>query len=182
MSYGFGYDSDEGRSLAGAITALMTGTAYETSAELAEFKGAFEGYHTAKTPFYPNPISDSNAECMLEVMRKHRAALSSVTVVDRNAELLRLATIAWDNAIKLGTKYGYRNAQVTVLAPTGTIGFLMDCATTGIEPAIALVAYKTLAGGGMLKLVNSTVPLGLKSLGYTGDQIGEVLAYIKEND
>jgi ribonucleoside-diphosphate reductase alpha chain len=157
MSYGHGYDSDQGRCLAGAITAVMTGTAYAVSSEIAEQVGAFPGYHDASCFHVKKPLQSSNVDSMLEVIALHR---KHVHEIDPSCpDDLRLAAReSWDEALENGKKHGYRNAQVTVLAPTGTIGFLMDCDTTGIEPDIALVKYKLLAGGGMLKIVNQTVP------------------------
>ncbi|MDX6765410.1 MAG: vitamin B12-dependent ribonucleotide reductase [Candidatus Methylacidiphilales bacterium] len=181
MSYGHSYDSNEGRGLAGAITALMTGTAYAVSAELAAQVGPFPGYHDAAIPSIPKPLAPDNVESMLEVISLHRQA---VLEIDPSCpdELRLAAAHAWDRALDLGREHGYRNAQVTVLAPTGTIGFLMDCDTTGIEPDIALVKYKLLAGGGMLKIVNNTVPAALRNLGYSEEEIQGVVAHIEKFD
>ena len=186
MSYGYGYDSDEGRNLAGLITSLMTGTAYEQSAMIAQAKGPFEGYKDARCSGVPVPLESSNVESMLDVIglhRTHACQLSDSVVSDCSLSELAYASIgAWDSALITGRRFGYRNAQVTVLAPTGTIGFLMDCDTTGIEPDIALVKYKLLAGGGMLKIVNQTVPAALRALGYDDNQVGGILAHIEKYD
>ncbi len=170
MSRGLPYDSDAGRSYAAAITALMTGEAYAQSARVArDHGGPFEGYAKNREPF-------------LRVMRKHRAALKDVERAHVPEDLLAGAQAAWDEAVELGEQHGYRNAQATVLAPTGTIGFMMDCDTTGVEPDIALVKYKKLVGGGLMKIVNGTVPMALRRLGYDADQIGEIVAYIDEHE
>jgi ribonucleoside-diphosphate reductase alpha chain len=169
MSLGLPYDSDEARAYAGAITAIMTGEAYRQSALIAKEMGPFRGF-------------ELNREPMLGVIRKH---MSYVDKIDKNlipSELFESAKKIWKEAYELGQKYGYRNAQVTVLAPTGTIGFMMDCDTTGIEPDIALVKYKKLVGGGFLKIVNNTVPLALKKLGYNEKQIKDIVDYIDKND
>jgi ribonucleoside-diphosphate reductase alpha chain len=181
MSYGKGYDSDEGRGLAGAITSLMTGTAYEVSAEIAAATGPFPGYHNSRCAGVEKPLAPDNVKPMLEVIERH---LKACAEIDSTApKTIRTAAVkAWENALSKGTEHGYRNAQVTVLAPTGTIGFLMDCDTTGIEPDIALVKYKLLAGGGMLKIVNQTVPGALKELGYSVKEIEEIVGYIDKND
>src|SRR5215469_16558524 len=167
MSYGFGYDSDGARALAGSITAIMTGQAYAHSARIAEVVGSFPGYHDARATGVPNPLAKDNVESMLEVIRLHREYCDRIQGSIEFADLKAEAIKAWDNALSVGEKSGFRNAQVSVLAPTGTIGFLMDCDTTGIEPDIALVKYKLLAGGGMLKIVNQTVRPALEKLGYT---------------
>ena len=164
MSYGLPYDSDEGRALAGAITAIMTGHAYEQSAALAGAMDAFAGYRDARCSGVVKTAKKDNVESMLNVIKLHRAAVEQI---QPSAEFNYLKTEArqcWDGALARGKEAGYRNAQVTVLAPTGTIAFLMDCDTTGVEPDIALVKYKLLAGGGMLKIVNRTVPEGLRRL------------------
>jgi ribonucleoside-diphosphate reductase alpha chain len=181
MSYGKGYDSDEGRGLAGAITSLMTGTAYEVSAEMSAATGPFPGYHNARCHGVEKPLAPDNIAPMLEVIERH---LKACEEIDSTAPAsIRVAAVkSWENALAKGRQHGYRNAQVTVLAPTGTIGFLMDCDTTGIEPDIALVKYKLLAGGGMLKIVNQTVPGALKELGYTPEQVAEIIAYIDKKD
>ncbi len=169
MSLGLPYDSDEARAYASAITAIMTGEAYRQSALIAKEIGPFKGF-------------ELNREPMLGVIRKH---MSYVDKIDKSLipeELFEEAKKVWKEAYDLGQKYGYRNSQVTVLAPTGTIGFMMDCDTTGIEPDIALVKYKKLVGGGFLKIVNNTVPLALKKLGYSEKQIKEIVDYIDKND
>jgi ribonucleoside-diphosphate reductase alpha chain len=182
MSHGLGYDSDEGRAYAGAITALMTGRAYEVSAELAAVKGAFPSYHDARYGDVANPPEASNEASMLEVIERHRDHAAKLSGHGDCADTINAARAAWDRALAQGRRHGYRNAQVSVLAPTGTIGFLMDCDTTGIEPDIALVKYKLLAGGGMLKIVNRTVPPALKRLGYTSDEIAAILIHIEKYD
>lgn len=182
MSYGLPYDSDEGRSLAASITAVMTGTAYEQSAELAEATSPFPGYHDARYGGNMHPEEASNQKPMLEVIDHHRSRLDNIGPSERFANIQKMARKVWDSASSKGRRHGYRNAQVTVLAPTGTIGFLMDCDTTGIEPDIALVKYKLLAGGGMLKIVNQTVAPALKHLGYSKDDITSILAHIEKFD
>jgi len=172
MSIGLPYDSDSGRAVAAAITAIMGGEAYKTSAQIASKMGPFPAY-------------DENKESMLEVIRMHREHVKEINVEVMPEHLRDLVNVAWDcwtEALELGEKYGFRNAQVTVLAPTGTIAFMMDCDTTGIEPDIALVKYKVLAGGGMLKIVNRTVPLALQTLGYNEEQIMKISEYIEKND
>ena len=168
MAMGLPYDSDGGRAYAGAITALMTGQGYFRSSELAEHLGTFEGYK-------------ENSEPMLRVMQKHRDAVDDIQpeMVDKN--LLDAARTAWDNALALGRKHGYKNSQASVLAPTGTIAFMMDCDTTGIEPDIALVKYKRLVGGGTMKIVNRTVLSALEKLGYSKKQIERIVNYIDQN-
>src|SRR6059036_510277 len=163
MSYGHGYDSIEGRALCGAITAIMTGEAYEQSARMARSIGPFPGYHDARASGVAKPVSKDNVASMLEVIELHRSAVREISDAKEFAHLKEEAAKVWDSAAELGKHHGYRNAQVTVLAPTGTISFLMDCDTTGIEPDIALVKYKLLAGGGMLKIVNQTVKAALRS-------------------
>ncbi|HPD45542.1 MAG TPA: vitamin B12-dependent ribonucleotide reductase [Anaerohalosphaeraceae bacterium] len=158
MSLALPYDSDAARAWAAAITALMTGTAYAASAEIAAIKGPFEGY-------------EQNKDAMLNVIRMHREHAYAIPEVHCPSYLLNAAKNAWDEAFDAGQQKGFRNSQTTVLAPTGTIGFMMDCDTTGIEPDIALVKYKLLAGGGMLKIVNRTVPMALERLGYSADEI-----------
>ena len=182
MSYGLGYDSDEGRALAGAITAIMTGHAYEQSARLAKVMGPFAGYRNARCSGVDRPEADDNVGPMLEVIELHRAHVSKIQASERFGDLKAEAQKTWDGALSLGRKHGYRNAQVTVLAPTGTIGFLMDCDTTGIEPDIALVKYKLLAGGGMLKIVNQTVKSALQHLGYGNDEIAGIIAHVDKFD
>ncbi len=169
MDRGLPYDSDQGRDYAAAITALMCGQAYLTSAEIASQIGAFAEY-------------DKNREPMLEVIRKHRAAVNNINANRVPENLLEEAETVWREAYALGHDYGYRNAQVTVLAPTGTIGFMMDCDTTGVEPDIALVKYKKLVDGGLMKIVNNTVPGALEKLGYSDEQIEGILEYISENE
>lgn len=169
MANGLAYDSDEGRALAASITALMTGRAYRQSAVIAEAVGPFEKYA-------------ENAEPHLNVMRMHRDASYEIdTENTTDTALLEAAQKSWDEAVELGEQHGYRNAQATVLAPTGTISFLMDCDTTGIEPDFSLVKYKELVGGGSMTIVNRTVPLALQTLGYSATQIEQIEAYINEH-
>ena len=182
MSYGLPYDSDEGRALAGAITAIMTGHAYEQSAEIAANVGPFAGYRDARCAGVEKTVSKDNVESMLGVIKLHREAVESI---QPSAEFNYLKTEArktWDSALAKGKQHGYRNAQVTVLAPTGTIAFLMDCDTTGVEPDIALVKYKLLAGGGMLKIVNRGVPDALHRLGYDEATVTAIIAHIEKYD
>src|SRR5690349_9845139 len=170
MSRGLPYDSDAGRDFAGAVTAVMTGEAYAQSARIARDQGGpFAGYEINREPF-------------LRVMRKHRDAVKGINQKHVPADLYEGAKQAWDDAVELGEDFGFRNAQATVLAPTGTIGFMMDCDTTGVEPDIALVKYKKLVGGGMMKIVNNTVPMALKKLGYTASQIDDIVKYIDEQE
>src|SRR5438445_3455260 len=169
MASGLPYDSDAGRDVAAALTAVMTGEAYAQSARIAQKKGPFNGFAV-------------NREPMLRVMDKHRSSVDHINPAHVPLPLLSAARDAWDKACQLGDLYGYRNSQATVIAPTGTIGFMMDCDTTGIEPAIALVKYKKLVGGGMLKIVNQTVPIALRRLGYPETQVSEILQYIDEQD
>ncbi|MEL6519223.1 MAG: adenosylcobalamin-dependent ribonucleoside-diphosphate reductase, partial [Pseudomonadota bacterium] len=179
MNMGYGYDSDEGRAMCGALTAIMTGVAYATSAEVAGELGPFAGY-------------ERNADHMLRVIRNHRRAaygetkgyeamnVNPVALDHANCPDTRLVTLAksaWDEALKLGEAHGYRNAQATVIAPTGTIGLVMDCDTTGIEPDFALVKFKKLAGGGYFKIINQSVPAALEILGYSPAHIEEVVSY-----
>jgi ribonucleoside-diphosphate reductase alpha chain len=168
MSMALPYDSDEGRDVAGAITALMCAEAYAQSARVAERMGPFPGYEV-------------NREPMLDVIRMHREAMRGIKPEHVQTELFMGAQESWDTALALGEKYGYKNSQVTVLAPTGTIGFMMDCDTTGIEPDLALVKYKKLVGGGLIKIVNNTVPQALMKLGYTPEQTSEIVSYIDKN-
>ena len=168
MSLGLPYDSEEGRAWAGALTALMTGHAYRTSAELARVKGAHAGY--AK-----------NAQPMQRVIGKHREAVHDIDPRPVPRDLMQAARTAWDEAYALGAEHGYRNAQATVLAPTGTIGLMMDCDTTGIEPDLGLVKLKKLVGGGSMTIVNQTVPQALRHLRYTEEQVEAIVAYIDEN-
>ncbi len=169
MSLALPYDSSEARGLGAAITAIMTATAYAASAEIASIKGPFAEFH-------------KNRQAMLNVMSMHREHAYNIPEVHCPAYLTTAAKDAWDEAFAASTKYGFRNAQVTVLAPTGTIGFMMDCDTTGIEPDIALVKYKQLAGGGMLKIVNRTVPMALERLGYSAQDIKEICDDIDKDD
>ena len=178
MISGIPYDSEEARAIAGSITAVMTGTAYKTSAEMASFLGAFDKY-------------EENKKDMLRVMRNHRAAAYDasdaydgleIKPIGINAKycpapLLKAATKAWDDAVQLGEKYGYRNAQTTVIAPTGTIGLVMDCDTTGVEPDFALVKFKKLSGGGYFKIINGAVPNAMKTLGYSQVEIDAIEKY-----
>ena len=168
MSMALPYDSDEGRDVAAAVTALMCGEAYAQSARVAERLGPFPGYTV-------------NREPMLDVIRMHRNSMRGIKPEHVQPELYRGAQQAWDDALGLGEKYGYKNSQVTVLAPTGTIGFMMDCDTTGIEPDLALVKLKKLVGGGVIKIVNNTVPQALMKLGYTPEQMSEIVSYIDKN-
>ena len=169
MASGLPYDSEEGRAYAGAITSLMCGEAYRCSALMAEKVGAFQGYA-------------HNAEPMLGVMRKHRKAAYQLPAQGLEASLFDAQKKAWDEALALGEQFGYRNSQVTVLAPTGTIGFMMDCDTTGIEPDIALIKYKKLVGGGMLKIVNNTVPLALQKLGYSAREVQAIVSHLDQQE
>ncbi|MGI9113756.1 MAG: vitamin B12-dependent ribonucleotide reductase [Chthoniobacterales bacterium] len=182
MSYGYGYDSAEGRALCGAITAIMTGEAYAESALMAKALGPFPGYADARCSGVSKPVAADNVQSMQDVMELHRTAVQSISDVEEFAYLKEDAQRTWDRAAELGKRHGYRNAQVTVLAPTGTISFLMDCDTTGIEPDIALVKYKLLAGGGMLKIVNQTVRPALEHLGYSPDQICRIINHIDQFD
>jgi len=182
MSYGYGYDSVEGRALCGAITSIMTGEAYEQSARMARAMGPFPGYRDARCSGVSKPVAKNNIASMNEVIELHRSAVSEIAANEEFAYLKEESARVWDSAAELGKKYGYRNAQVTVLAPTGTISFLMDCDTTGIEPDIALVKYKLLAGGGMLKIVNQTVTPALEKLGYNSEEIERIIAHIDAFD
>jgi ribonucleoside-diphosphate reductase alpha chain len=182
MSYGLPYDSDEGRALAGALTAIMTGEAYAQSAEIAAQMGAFKGYRDARCSGVEKPLRKDNVESMLGVVRLHRDAVESIQPSRDFAYLKDDARQTWTSALEKGEKHGYRNAQVTVLAPTGTIAFLMDCDTTGVEPDIALVKYKLLAGGGMLKIVNRGVPDALRRLGYSAAEIEKIVAHVEKYD
>jgi ribonucleoside-diphosphate reductase alpha chain len=182
MSYGYGYDSVEGRALCGAITSIMTGEAYEQSARMAKAMGPFPGYRDARCSGVSKPVAKNNVEAMQEVIELHRSAVGEIAANEEFAYLKEEAARVWDSAVELGRKHGYRNAQVTVLAPTGTISFLMDCDTTGIEPDIALVKYKLLAGGGMLKIVNQTVTPALEKLGYNSEEIERIIAHIDAFD
>jgi ribonucleoside-diphosphate reductase alpha chain len=182
MSYGLPYDSDEARALTGAITAIMTGTAYEQSAELARLAGPFAGYRDAQCAGVAKTAAKDNMESMLEVIEQHRAAVEKIQPSEGFGFLKDAARECWDRALAGGRRHGYRNAQVTVLAPTGTIAFMMDCDTTGIEPDISLVKYKLLAGGGNLKIVNQTVPEALNRLGYNTEAIHAITSHIGKYD
>jgi ribonucleoside-diphosphate reductase alpha chain len=182
MSYGLPYDSDEGRALAGAITAIMTGHAYEQSADIAATTGAFVGYRDARCAGVEQTVAKDNIESMLGVIKLHRTAVETIQPSEEFNYLKTEARKTWDSALAKGQQHGYRNAQVTVLAPTGTIAFLMDCDTTGVEPDIALVKYKLLAGGGMLKIVNRGVPDALHRLGYSEADNKQIIAHIEKFD
>ena len=182
MSYGYGYDSTEGRAICGAITSIMTGEAYEQSARMAKAMGAFPGYRDARCSGVDKPVAKDNVASMQEVIELHRAAVEEIQANDEFGYLKEEAAKVWESAATLGKRHGYRNAQVTVLAPTGTISFLMDCDTTGIEPDTALVKYKLLAGGGMLKIVNQTVKLALETLGYNSEEVERIIAHIDAFD
>ncbi len=182
MSYGYGYDSDEGRAICGAITAIMTGEAYAESARMAAGMGPFPGYKDARASGVPKPVAKDNVAAMLDVIEQHRRAVREIPDNEEFGYLKKEAAKVWERAAELGREHGYRNAQVTVLAPTGTISFLMDCDTTGIEPDIALVKYKLLAGGGMLKIVNQTVRPALEKLDYSADEIERIINHIDAYD
>src|SRR5712691_561821 len=167
MASGLPYDSDEGRAYAAAITSLMTGEAYLQSSKIAAELGPFSEYPRNREPF-------------LEVIGMHRDAAYDVPSKGVPPELARVHKAVWDATLESGKQYGYKNAQATVLAPTGTIGFMMDCDTTGVEPDLALVKYKKLVGGGTIKIVNNTVPLALKRLGYDEQEIDEIVKYVDE--
>ncbi len=169
MATGHGYDSDGGRSLAASITSLLTGAAYRRSAHLAEVVGPYAGYAR-------------NAEAHQRVMRKHQAANDTIRTLDEmDGDIHREASKAWDEVVTLGAQHGYRNAQASVLAPTGTIGFMMDCDTTGIEPDFSLVKFKKLVGGGSMQIVNLTIPRALRKLGYQEEQIEAIVEYIADH-
>ena len=182
MSYGFAYDSNEGRALAGAITAIMNGHAYEQSADIASVTGPFAGYRDSRCAGVTKTVAPDNVEPMLGVIKLHRNAVEEIQPSREFTYLKDEARRVWNHALEKGKRHGYRNAQVTVLAPTGTIAFLMDCDTTGVEPDIALVKYKLLAGGGMLKIVNRTVPEALGRLGYSADQTAAIIDHIAKHD
>ncbi len=165
MALGLPYDSDEGRAIAATVTALMTGHAYATSARLSRQVGPFAGFH-------------KDRDAMLNVLRMHREEVSKIDASLVSEELLSAAASAWDEAVELGELYGVRNSQASLLAPTGTIGFMMDCDTTGIEPDLGLVKFKKLVGGGTMTIVNQTVPRALKALGYTKKQTDDIVNYI----
>ena len=169
MATGHGYDSEGGRALAASITSLMTGVSYRRSAELAGIVGPYEGYAR-------------NADAHKRVMRKHQAANDALRTVDAmDADIRKRATAAWDGVIKIGNSNGYRNAQTSVIAPTGTIGFMMDCDTTGIEPDFSLVKFKKLVGGGSLQIVNQTIPRALRKVGYADETAEAIIEYIAEH-
>ncbi|MBI2053105.1 MAG: adenosylcobalamin-dependent ribonucleoside-diphosphate reductase, partial [Candidatus Ryanbacteria bacterium] len=169
MYKGLPYDSKEGRALSGALTALLTGEAYLTSAHLVDRVGTFEGFKVNRKP-------------MLKVLRMHRDAAQDIASEYVPKDLMDAVGDVWDRAVERAEKAGIRNSQVTVLAPTGTIAFMMDCDTTGIEPDFSLVKYKKLVGGGFLKIVNKTVPAALRNLGYRAPEVDEIIRYIEEND
>jgi ribonucleoside-diphosphate reductase alpha chain len=169
MARGLGYDSDEGRNYAAAITSIMHGEAYAQSARIAEVRGTFAGYKVNRKP-------------MLRVIGKHRQASNDIPTEGVPEEMMNAASEIWDTCLKLGKEHGYRNGQVTVLAPTGTIGFMMDCDTTGIEPDIALIKYKKLVGGGLIKIVNQTVPEALRRLGYSPTEQAAIGAYLETHE
>jgi ribonucleoside-diphosphate reductase alpha chain len=182
MSYGLPYDSHEGRALAGALSAIMTGHAYEQSADLSRVMGPFKGYRDARCAHVSQPLAKDNVASMLGVIQQHRDAVEDIHPSADFAYLKDEARHCWNRALDRGQESGYRNAQVTVLAPTGTIAFLMDCDTTGVEPDIALVKYKLLAGGGMLKIVNRGVPDALRRLGYDESEVTRIIAHIEKFD
>ncbi|OGJ51278.1 ribonucleoside-diphosphate reductase, adenosylcobalamin-dependent [Candidatus Peregrinibacteria bacterium RIFOXYB2_FULL_32_7] len=165
MVNGISYDSEQARTIAAAITSIMCGTAYKTSAEMAAIKGPFTKYKENKTP-------------MMKVMEKHRLAANNINQKLCPKSLFSASNEVWDEVLTMGEQYGFRNAQVTVLAPTGTIGLLMDCDTTGIEPDFSLVKWKKLAGGGYFKIINKSVPQALAKLGYTENQIQDIIYYV----
>jgi ribonucleoside-diphosphate reductase alpha chain len=169
MARGLPYDSDAGRDYAAAITALMSGASYAQSARVAARMGPFAGF-------------EANREPMMRVMRKHRDAVRRIDAAHVPLELLQAAKASWDETVELGDATGIRNSQISVLAPTGTIAFMMDCDTTGVEPDIALVKYKKLVGGGLIKIVNNTVPLALARLGYEKEEIRAVVEHVDEHD
>lgn len=168
MAKGLPYDSDEGRAFAAALTAILTGHSYATSARIAKRVGTFDGYA-------------EDEKGMIRVLRKHRDAVRDIDASLVPEDLLNAAAQVWDDAVELGEKYGVRNSQASVLAPTGTIGFMMDCDTTGIEPDFALTKFKTLVGGGNMVIVNQTIPRALKTLGYAKSETEEIVAYIHEH-
>jgi len=169
MAKGIPYDSPRGRDLAACLTAILTGEGYAQSARIAREVGPFDGYAVNRQP-------------MLRVMAKHREAAYAIPSSTVDADLLTAARATWDEAHELGARHGYRNGQISVIAPTGTISFMLDCDTTGVEPDIALVKYKKLVGGGMLKIVNNTVPAALKQLGYGEGEVADIVAFIDAND
>ena len=169
MAFGLPYDSDEGRNLAAALTSIMCGQAYLTSAQLAGAMGPFPKYR-------------ENEDCFLDVIRMHKDAAERASMDGVPEEVYAASLDSWKSALEAGQEHGYKNAQATVLAPTGTIAFMMDCDTTGVEPDIALVKYKKLVGGGMLKIVNGTVPMALRHLGYDAEQISQIIEYVDQNE
>jgi ribonucleoside-diphosphate reductase alpha chain len=169
MRLGLPYDSDEGRAMAGAITALLTAYAYQTSQEIAGILGPFDEY-------------EKNKECMAKVIASHQAAVEQIDTATCPPNLRRAARQAWSEVLDAAPRAGFRNAQVTLLAPTGTIGFMMDCDTTGVEPDIALIKYKQLAGGGMMKIVNRTLRLALARLGYSEEEIESIVRYVDDKE
>src|ERR1700691_935404 len=168
MSFGIPYDSDRGRDYGGAISAIMCAQAYLTSAQIAEAVGPFPGYQKNEEPF-------------LEVIRMHRDSVHGINHRNIPSDLYHGAKKCWEEAYELGKQSGFRNGQVTVIAPTGTIGFMMDCDTTGIEPDLALVKYKKLVGGGVIKIVNNTVPAALMKLGYSPEETSQIVSYVDRN-
>ena len=182
MASGLPYDSDAGRDYAACVTAIMCGEAYLQSSKIAELCPSLEPAtpltHTVEITGGACPGWYVNREPFLDVIRMHRASVNNINKKNVPASLYEASAATWDEALQHGEKFGYRNAQVTVLAPTGTIGFMMDCDTTGIEPDLALVKYKKLVGGGMIKIVNNTVPAALFKLGYTSDQTNAIVSYI----
>lgn len=169
MAQGLAYDSDEGRAQAAAITAILTGHSYVTSAKMAQRVGTFEGYY-------------KDQKGMIKILKQHREAVLDIDPQAVDLRLLEAAAETWDEAVELAEEYGVRNSQASVLAPTGTIGLMMDCDTTGIEPDFSLVKHKNLVGGGSMSIVNQTVPRALRFMGYNEDQIADVVAYIAENN
>jgi ribonucleoside-diphosphate reductase alpha chain len=169
MARGLPYDSPRGRDLAACLTAILTGEGYAQSARIAREVGPFNHYAINRQP-------------MLRVMAKHREAAYAIPAATVDADLLAAARACWDEAHELGARHGYRNGQISVIAPTGTISFMLDCDTTGVEPDIALVKYKKLVGGGMLKMVNNTVPAALTKLGYGEGEVADIVAYIDTHD
>jgi ribonucleoside-diphosphate reductase alpha chain len=182
MSYGLAYDSNEGRAISGALSAILTGQSYETSAEMAGVVGPFKGYRDSHCAGVKKTVARDNVDSMLNVVDLHRRSVEDIQPSEDFHYLKEEARGCWNRALAAGREHGYRNAQVTVLAPTGTIAFLMDCDTTGIEPDIALVKYKLLAGGGMLKIVNRTVPEALERLGYSAAECKAIIAHIEKHD
>ena len=182
MAAGLPYDSDAGRDYAACLTAIMCGEAYLQSSKVAEqgqpLAPATKATQAVEITGGACPGWYINREPFLDVIRMHRASVNNINQKNVPGPLFEAAKSTWDEALAHGEKHGYRNAQVTVLAPTGTIGFMMDCDTTGIEPDLALVKYKKLVGGGMIKIVNNTVPAALFKLGYTSDQANAIVSYV----